>query len=550
MYKKNEKTALISVFCIILIIIAFSLTLKRAIWLGMDVNPGYWAGEAIPGAISDIVFDNKIKYTTNATVTDEYKKELVAQSTINRAIEKSLNLDKTKIGKEVYILFGNDDKGILDFVTLSFRVFGFKVESILYFYFFILFVSCTMYICSFFYYPMRLFLMLTFWIMLFLVLPMIKFHGQLVSVVALRAIPVLGIIPTLHLLFLVFRARYKISDLLFMATQASIIIFTLHIRSTTYWQIAAVGMACFISIFFQLYHTRFGTKTNYGYSKKPLLLLPFILLFVGYLGLQEYRELKISPEFEKVNLMTTRTIWHNIYTGFAFEPEFAHRYKLRIDDISIFDATEQYLKEQGREDEWVSIGGTSLNFTRLHWNQYDEMVKEMLFARCASYPFSCFRAIFYYKPLSLAHNLGWLYGLQHSPPDMDIDTSNYFGDVLKQQRILATEKMDENKLRAYLWSPISILLLMPLIFLIRFPSDNIALLCLLLLCVGSLVPSILGYPVPHTIVDTAIVVGMLVYTLIAFFVKKIYSYTSLKNIFEIPHNKNFGFLKNFNKWRI
>lgn len=140
------------------------------------------------------------------------------------------------------------------------------------------------------------------------------------------------------------------------------------------------------------------------------------LVVAGYVGVHLYQKYGLPEEYRRGDQIATRVFWHNIFSGLAFHPDFGERYQLRIDDSSVFAATGEYLAETGRYDVWQDMGGEVEGFAGLNFTKYDPIVREMLIARCTTYLGECVEAMVYYKPVALAGNLAWLYGLRPLPP--------------------------------------------------------------------------------------------------------------------------------------
>ncbi len=238
---------------------------------------------------------------------------------------------------------------------------------------------------------------------------------------------------------------------------------------------------------------------------KPLIVL--VVIIVAQLGLQGYRSWAFPVEYKRGDQILTRVFWHNIFSGFAFQPEFADRYKLRIDDVSIVDATKNYLLEKDRTSELHLLG--NLETYNVKWSKYDKVVLEMLIDRCREYPLECASAFFYYKPISFFGNIAWVYGFKQYPPDLEVFVSRQFGDSLKQQFIKTSNLMDDKNQRANLLNTIPMLIIVPflVLFLIhrtdrRYVIESIS--TLIILFIGSLSTVVIGYPGPHTIAEPAI----------------------------------------------
>ena len=55
--------------------------------------------------------------------------------------------------------------------------------------------------------------------------------------------------------------------------------------------------------------------------------IPLLLLFTATGGLQFYRSVAYPIEYQLGEQIITRPFWHNIFSGFAFHPQFSQRYE-------------------------------------------------------------------------------------------------------------------------------------------------------------------------------------------------------------------------------
>jgi hypothetical protein len=520
--RRISRVATIPLLAVALVGAAFGLTLLRAGELDLWARPTPWVVNAIPVALSELYFGHSKRYTSLASVRqrffDQVSPEAPTRRTINAAIRRVSDMNPSRLGT-AYTPLGPDDKGIVDLVELSFLLFGFQLESVLTLYFTLLLISIGIFAVAFWRYPSHLLLLAAFLSMLFLVMPMFTFNAQLRSLVALRVLPVLSMVACLHCLLFVaasLRRRVTVAQVYLVALQVALVTFTIHMRSTTIWQVATiVGFGIVV-----LVASRFGVLTSprVTWRSRTLAVGSTVgLVLAGYLALQAYQTLALPEEYRRGDEIATRVFWHNIFSGLALHPAFAERYQLRIDDVSITEATRDYLAEIGRLDIWRDIGGEVPDYKGIKFAKYDPVVRDMLIYRCSTYLRECIDAMLYYKPLSLVGDLAWLYGLRPLPPDLEVVVSRHFGedgDVVKRQYVAATYLMDERGSRAYLWTPIVLLVIVPFALLLlreSWESSWVALAACVALCFGSTIPIMVGYPLPHTIAEPAITVGMLLY---------------------------------------
>ena len=516
-------TLLTSLFAIALVVAAFGITVTRAVALEIHTHPPRWVIEAIPAALSELYFRHPHRYTILTSVRERFYSRMPERNAtareINTAIRRVGEIRPGRAGGP-YTLLGPDDKGIVDLIRISFQLFGFRAESVTAIYFVILLASCLVYVVAFWRSTSRLLLLAAFLAMLYLTLPMVTYNAQLTSILALRAMPVLSMVACLHcLLFMAgsLKERPGAFQIVLVAAQVALLAFTMHLRTTTLWQIITiVGFGVVVLLVASV--RRIGVATVAWRWTGLAVGATISLTVAGYVGLQVYQAATLPEEYRRGDQIATRVFWHNIFSGLAYHPSFSERYQLRVDDASIFAAARDYLAETDRYDVWLAMGGEDAEeFQALNFTKYDLIAREMFFARCTTYLRECTEAMVYYKPVSLIGNLAWLYGLRSLPPDLDVVVSRRFpsgGDEVKQQYIAATGRMDAEGQRAYLWTPIVLLVILPFAALLVTESRSsiwTALAGCVALTLGSTFPTVIGYPLPHTILETAVAVGILTY---------------------------------------
>ena len=563
---------LASIVGVMLIVAAFGMLISRSVELEFHNRQPFWVADAIPAVVSELYYGHQKRYTALESVNRRFHgrvdREVATARTINAALRRLEETANEDPGTAI-VLLGPDDKGIVDLIKGGFLLYGVRTESIVTFYFTLLLLSCVLYVLAFWRSPSALLLLAGFLGMFYLVMPMIMHNGQLRSILALRVLPILSIVACLHcLLFMAngLYARVSALQVVLVALQVLLITFTIHLRSTTLWQVATIlgfgAVVLVVPVAWRIMASRgrgkaltprpplpaAGEGENTGqFGPAPLsraqgrggrgphgrndeglgvraALLAIGLMVAGYLGLQAYHAVALPEEYRRGDEIATRVFWHNIFTGFAYHPELQPRFEVWLDDVSIMAATGRYLVETGQSDRWLDMGGTlpvsdpvtspASDFEGVKFAKYDPAVREMLVARCSTFVRACLETFLWYKPVSLLGNLAWLYGFREQPPDLDVTVSPYFGDILKRQFLGITDGLDGRGWRAYLWTPRVLLIVVPFVVLLLTETRQrtwAALGAVVGLALGSIIPTVAGYAAPHTISEPAIVGGMLVY---------------------------------------
>lgn len=508
--------------CLALVLLAFALSLGTALRLKMHTEPPYWVYAAIPPALSHVEYGHE-RYKSLNFVHDIYFGQLTSNYArdINRIVADILAKHPVATDRGDRIVNQADDKGIVVLTEIAFRLFGYKVEGVLYLYYIILGVSVVLFVYSYRRNPHALLLLAAFLLLHRMILPMIKYDAQLGGITALRCMPVLAMIACMHCILYFFESRVDGKKIAALILQIAIMVFVLHIRSTTMWELALVAGASVVALLWRKGPTA-GQSTRWPFLKNRWpAAIPLAATIVLVMLLNAHRAYGFPEEYHRNGEAVTRPFWHNIYSGFAFHPAMAQRYQLKVDDFTVLLATKQYLLENNRADVWEAAGGNSPNYTGMRWKAYDDAVRDMLFARCREYFGECMATLIYYKPLSMIKNVLWVSGWIKRPPDLDIFVSKFpeIGTVVKEQFIETSRQLDRNKERGRKWLRYMAAMIAAFAGLawLRPRKDEVwpVLATAGILAAGSTVPSIVGYPAPHTIAEAALAIPLLVVVLSA-----------------------------------
>jgi hypothetical protein len=508
----------------------FAANLGRVRSLGMaDFPPFLVVVDAIPPALSNLVFNSPRDHTSLSAVNSAFYGTIWGSAPgvphdarlVTRAIAAVLALDHKTISRETQLMSG-DDKGIVDFVKVAFRLFGYHPERILYLYFLLLFGSILLLVVSFREIRLAAVIAAAFLAAHYLILPEVFFNLQLRSVLMPRFLPVLGLMACLHGLFFALRPRLSLPALAALLAQMLLLIFTLHLRAVTVWEITLVegfGTALFLL-------RKLNKSTARGASDTWAALIPVTLLLLGAASLTEYRKLTYNEHYLKGDVMATRPFWHNILSGFAFNPELARQYGFKVDDSSEVRATGRFLTRHGRIKEWEAMGGMpvegpwvwSAAFSRLRLGDYDRAAKGLIIDIMVHQPRDFFATYFYYKPRSLWNHLTWLYGFRRNIPDVAIYVSPDVGDAMATQLGDLQNDLDRRNLRFRLWDPVALATALACALIFSLPGpvrQRRDWAPLGVLVAGSLIPTTIGYAGMHTIAEPALMLAVLLYVLAA-----------------------------------
>ncbi|HZO30381.1 MAG TPA: hypothetical protein VFH48_30795 [Chloroflexota bacterium] len=495
---------------------AIWLNVQRISTLGLDDSPPVWVIDAIPPVLSAQFFGHPIRYTSLSTVSDSFYEGLKNRpreaGEIDAVIDEIARLDPAQLDTG-YRLLGPEDKGIVDFVAAAFWIFGQKTRAITWLYLIVVLASALALLAA-----ARRSLPIIAWLVAFLLahallMPMVAFNPQLGSYLALRAVPVMSMIACFHLLVYLLQPSVRPVDVTLVAFQALLIVFTVHLRTTAQWQVVIVVLVTLVAITVRTYRDRHPSIVE-ALSRQASTAIPLSMLAIGLLGLQLYRALAYPVEYQRGDQILTRGFWHNIVSGLAFHPTFAEREQLRIDDVSIMRAVGRNLIAQGRDDDWVAMGGETPNMAGLRWVPYELAARQFLMQVCRGEPDVCLSNAFYYKPRSLVGLLAWSSGLREVPPDLTQFVSRDGGGAVRGQMLALNDRLRAEHAFAEPWRVEGLLIggLLTVALALAPRRDAVLILTAgLALAFGSLLTTVIGYPAPWTIVDPAIAIASVLY---------------------------------------
>lgn len=512
------KTKLINCICGSFCVIAFTFSFFNALQLKMQSEVSHWVWHAVSPAFSRIALDAP-RYMTSDVVYEKFMNgTIVANSySINGSLEEFAK-SKNSLNKAFQIFPSQDDKGIVVFTEIAFRFFGFKIEGVLYLYYLALGFSGLIFAYAYRNNPFALVALAGFYISHCLMLPMIKYDGQLGGITALRCFPMLSMVALLHCILFFFQRKVSYLDLLIALIQMGLIVFIIFIRSTAIWEWCIVVIMSLIYMIRGIGPNLQNLKPTKAAKRIPALYMLCVSVFL--LGLlKAYINLGLPSEYYAKDQIATRVFWHNIYSGLVFNPKLVAQEDIHIDDYSIVERSKHFLLQNNREKEWQEIIGSSKNGLPEDWNKYDVVVKEVLIDLCKNNTSQCILTYVWYKPLSLLKNILWVYGVKQNPPNMDAFVSSHagIGTVVQEQFLQATQLLDDRYDRGlFLFFKIAGV---SLIFLLiaRNYADAKQIYAVVgsagILTLGSTIPSIIGYPAPHTIGEVALASTLFIFCL-------------------------------------
>jgi hypothetical protein len=276
-----------------------------------------------------------------------------------------------------------EDVGRVDYYRLAFLFFGFKIQSMHYMFFSLLFATTLLFIVGFRGQSVPLSLLAAELVSVCLIINSNLFFSSLPSISAYRAVSSLAIVPVTHLVFCVFRKTQlrSIAGITALA-QAALFIFVMWARSSAQWGIIAVFMATLLE----------ALVGRVWRNRHALVAWPAATILFGFLGLSIYAHNALNPVYYSDELLPSHFTWHSAYLGLAMnDPHSPLRYE---GDETAFGASAAYLAVH-RPDLPAAAPITNGYWFRLH----DQIIRHLFFKFVQQHPTYILYLYTWWKPL-------------------------------------------------------------------------------------------------------------------------------------------------------
>ena len=266
--------------------------------------------------------------------------------------------DKNTISK---FYLQREDIGIVDYYKLSFSLFGYSTDGLIYLYYSLLALSLGVYAARFLNNFDKLNYLIVFMISHWVVVSVLPSIGNdLFTVYNRRSLPILSIIPAIYIVVSIFEnRRLNAVGLIMLIIQAAILIFVFHARSSVAYQFLFIYTA-----FFFVYFVRRKIKFNSCMFKKSAAL-SVILVSVAILLLKGYMYIVKDPMYS--NYTNGHLFWHPAYLGLSSHSESVNKYGIYLHDRVTGDLVKTRSKERFGTEDWQGLGGYHL---------FEDIVKE------------------------------------------------------------------------------------------------------------------------------------------------------------------------------
>jgi hypothetical protein len=350
------------VVAILLAVFIIGLTLSSAIRRGMDhavmIGPGDQTAIAI--AISDSVYHLKLGYVgfrkvfdtiqsywngdTGWTNLEQLKINFHDAELLNAGIRAAASLGSQTpgyIGDGSLITTYYDDMGEVDYVSLAFRLFGMKIQSMLYLYFALLGLSAFIFILTFRDQIFALCLLLTMLFAYYVELYLMFFEPVAISTYwGMRHSSTLCLVPMLHFAFLLlWKRKLSLAVGAGAVVQLAILILAWRIRGSVAWVMVFLPALAVALALWGMWQRSPGPwprswaavkDRKRGPSRATMMVAgswrmlvrrtfcwPLVLLLLGVVANNLYNRATLHPVYHTDDVLPYHGLWHSVHLGFG-----------------------------------------------------------------------------------------------------------------------------------------------------------------------------------------------------------------------------------------
>jgi hypothetical protein len=373
---------------------------------------GHCHGYTSLRSVDQALYDGGLNYS-QAAEPAHYVHFLHDASFINQALQRAASIPEP--GTAVNSM-GPHEKGLAFFYTLSMVVFGIQLSSLFYGFMLVFFITVVLFAVAFSRDLLAMASLVAACSAMYLTVPVVQGLSPDVNAVhSSRYLPLLGIVPVLHLLLLFERGKIGPLQVVIAAGQASILFFVMFSRLSGVWMVA--GLALWIATRIALSMIRNDRRSARTMAYRAIV--PGALVGFVAAALVFYPKLALDPQYLKQDETEYRTFWHHLLVAANFNPARPEVAGVPVEDpefgrIPGYGDLIAYLlfeKEIARRGENLSQyllddeagwpQRTSHRRFDYKWGLYEGVVKSVFLRLVAEHPLYVLESIFFYEPLAI-----------------------------------------------------------------------------------------------------------------------------------------------------
>jgi hypothetical protein len=363
---------------------------------------------AIPVAISTLYRDRAHDYTAHRNLARHFHD---ADKSLDEQIKQAIHPDYD-VGAGTYFWVA-DDRGLADYVTAAFTLFGPRTRSLSKFLFVVLGLAFLLYAVGYWRTPAA-FLLPVLVLLGWLGIAQVMLHrvpfpngvgwwGEEIALNESRMFDVLALVSVLHLAVLACGGP-RVSRLAWATAmpQTLILVFLYHARSSVGWQYLALFAIAGVRVgWWVIVRPRPGARE----LARPLFVAA--LLAGTLVGLKQYQRAHYHPDYF-TEAYGQRTFWHNALMGLWYHPTLRDELPMKVCDDR--DAVDLVLARMEAKDpdldrnqwNWQAALNSLGNHNPFDWVRYETEARAIYVGLWREEPGRMAACYGWYKPLDIA----------------------------------------------------------------------------------------------------------------------------------------------------
>jgi hypothetical protein len=375
---------------------------------GLKGHP-YEGYEAVSSSLTKSIYG-----TINAD-NDLYARTFRDTAALNAGLREASTVSTCGSG---LVMHPENDQGMIDFTRAAFLLFGIDVTSLYYFFYLLVGASALLFVWSHWRSYSACVLLFACLCAVYAFMPSVVYaDSQLISLANARFLSVIAIIPLFHILLFLARPRspFRWQDLIALVGQTALLAFAYAIRNSTIWMTATVGLVFVALLARPALHAWRGRSL--ALPAQATARCAVVMVFAATLfGISGFRSIYLTPPCGAS--LNSHPVWHNIFLGLVFHPEWRTRFAADYDnadgDDIAFVAAKKYavahhLPYQTEPTIWVSTPQTqSMTVGPMpfgSWLVYEKVLRAAFIEFALRHPRYVLENFLIYKPLQFRRTL-------------------------------------------------------------------------------------------------------------------------------------------------
>jgi hypothetical protein len=299
------------------------------------------------------------------------------------------------------------EKGQAAFYYWAFRLFGIHLQSLWYFYFLLLVLSSIAFFAQFHRSSSCMLILMIYLIGHLYMINVASENSHFQTVHNSRFLPVLAVLPSLHLVLLAWsRARINFTSIFLATGQTFLLFFVIFSRLEAAWQPVAVIASCLILLPFRAV----TLKSLHLRSIAPTVVVimttawPAALVAAGSLGLFVYQHTALDRTAYATETRT-HTFWDPLVVGtISASPELTSLYSMgqpSYSDTMGYFLARKYIMDRNETASPIALvqdGKVVGTFAMHNMGAYDSVMRKVFFQIMSEHPWLVLRSVLYDKP--------------------------------------------------------------------------------------------------------------------------------------------------------